>query len=108
MFEAQEIFDKIPHCGVAGKDLLTQPLKIDWTFYCVKCDGMASMRTCPHSKEDRVILSGTKLRKMLSEGAEVPDHFGRPEVLALLREYYSGLTEKVEIKMQKAASGTGM
>jgi len=114
LFEAQEIFDRIPYatyeeaCKVPGKALLCQPLKIDWTFYCFKCDGMASMRTCPHKKEDRVILSGTKLRKMLSEGAEIPDHFGRPEVLAILRKYYEGLTEKVEIKMQKAASGEAM
>ena len=108
MFEAQEIFRKIPVPAEEGKRLLCQPLNIDWTFYCKKCDGMASMRTCPHSKEDRVILSGTKLRKMLSEGAEVPDHFGREEVLAILREYYSGLTEKVEIKMQRAASGSTM
>ena len=108
MFEAQEIFDKIPTPAEEGKRLLCEPMKIDWTFYCKKCDGMASMRTCPHSKEDRVILSGTKLRKMLSEGAEVPDHFGREEVLAILREYYSGLTEKVEIKMQRAASGSTM
>lgn len=108
MFEAQEIFRKIPVPAEEGKRLLCQPLNIDWTFYCKKCDGMASMRTCPHSKEDRVILSGTKLRKMLSEGAEVPDHFGREEVLAILREYYSGLTQKVEIKMQRAASGSTM
>lgn len=108
MFEAQEIFRKIPKTGNPAKDLLCEPMNIDWTFYCKKCDGMASMRTCPHSKEDRVILSGTKLRKMLSEGAEVPDHFGREEVLAILREYYSGLTEKVEIKMQRAASGSTM
>jgi len=66
---------------------------------------MASLRTCNHAKEDRVILSGTKLRKALSEGAEVPDHFGRDEVLTILRAYYEGLTEKVEVKMQKAASG---
>ncbi|MDL2291028.1 sulfate adenylyltransferase [Desulfovibrio sp. OttesenSCG-928-F20] len=108
MFEAQHIFNKIPVTGDPAKDLLTQPLKIDWTFYCVKCDGMASLRTCPHGKEDRVILSGTKLRKMLSDGSEIPDHFGREEVLDMLREYYASLTEKVEVKMQGAASGTKM
>ncbi|MDA8169331.1 MAG: sulfate adenylyltransferase [Nitrospiraceae bacterium] len=99
-FDAQKIFDQIP----AGA-LETKPLKIDWTFYCHKCDGMASMRTCPHGKEDRLILSGTKLRKMLSEGEDVPDHFSRPEVLKILREYYAGLTEKVEIKTHKYSEG---
>jgi sulfate adenylyltransferase len=112
MFEAQTIFDKIPYakeaCPEPGKALLCEPLKIDWTFYCFKCDGMASLRTCPHSKEDRVLLSGTKLRKALSEGSDVPDHFGREEVLDILREYYGGLTEKVEVKMQRAASGSQM
>jgi sulfate adenylyltransferase len=105
MFEAQTIFDKIPTPEGEGKALLCQPLRIDWTFYCFKCDGMASMRTCPHGKEDRVLLSGTILRKMLSEGEDLPDHFGRDEVVAILREYYEGLTEKVEIKTHKAALG---
>ena len=105
MFEAQTIFDKIPTSDDPGKSLLCKPLKIDWTFYCFKCDGMASLRTCPHGKEDRVLLSGTMLRKMLSEGEELPDHFGRDEVVAILREYYEGLTEKVEIKMHAAATG---
>jgi sulfate adenylyltransferase len=99
-FDAQKIFDEIP----AGS-LETVPLKIDWTFYCSKCDGMASMRTCPHGKEDRILLSGTKLRKMLSEGSEVPDHFSRPEVLKILQAYYQGLTEKVEIKTHKYSEG---
>ncbi|GAB7021927.1 sulfate adenylyltransferase [Salidesulfovibrio brasiliensis] len=112
LFEAQDIFERIPYtkeeCPDPGKALLCKAMNIDWTFYCYKCDGMASMRTCPHTKEDRVILSGTKLRKALSEGTEVPDHFGRDEVLVLLREYYEGLTEKVEVKMQKAASGSDM
>ena len=108
MFEAQDIFDKIPAIEDESKALLCKPLKIDWTFYCTKCDGMASLRTCPHGKEDRVILSGTKLRKMLSDGSEIPDHFGRNEVLDILREYYAGLTEKVEVKMQGAAAGTKM
>ena len=108
LFEAQTIFDKIPTPEGEGKALLCAPLKIDWTFYCHKCDGMASLRTCPHGKDDRVILSGTKLRKALSEGAEVVDHFGREEVLVILRKYYAGLTEKVEVKMQGAASGEAM
>jgi sulfate adenylyltransferase len=105
MFEAQTIFNKIPTPSDPGKALLCTPLKIDWTFYCYKCDGMASLRTCPHGKEDRVLLSGTMLRKGLSEGTPLPDHFGREEVLDILREYYSSLTEKVEIKTHSAATG---
>lgn len=99
-FDAHKIFDEIPKGA-----LETRPLKIDWTFYCQRCDGMASMKTCPHGKEDRLTLSGTKLRKMLSEGEEVPDHFSRPEVLEILRAYYQGLTEKVEIKTHKYSEG---
>ena len=105
MFEAQTIFDKIPAPSEPGKALLCKPLKIDWTFYCYKCDGMASLRTCPHGKEDRVLLSGTMLRKGLSEGTPIADHFGREEVLKILREYYATLTEKVEIKTHGAATG---
>jgi len=99
-FDAQKIFNEIP-----ANALQTKPLKIDWTFYCMKCDGMASMRTCPHGKEDRMLLSGTKLRKMLSDNEPVPDHFSRPEVLEILKGYYAGLTEKVEVKLHKYAEG---
>ncbi len=106
MFEAQTIFDKIPAPEEPGKALLCTPLKIDWTFYCHKCDGMASLRTCPHGKEDRVLLSGTMLRKLLSEGGNLPDHFGRDEVVVVLRDYYQNLTDKVEIKTHKAATGS--
>ena len=63
------------------------------------------MKTCPHKKEDRLFLSGTALRKTLSEGGEVPAEFSRPEVLSILREYYSNLEEKVEIKMHQFATG---
>ena len=95
-FDAHHIFDEIP------KDALeTQPLKMDWTFWCYKCGGMASMRTCPHEAGDRLLLSGTKLRKALSEGSDVPDEFSRAEVLAILRKYYGSLKddEKVEVKL---------
>lgn len=99
-FDAQRIFDEIP-----PNALQTKPLKIDWTFYCFKCRGMASMRTCPHGKEDRLLLSGTYLRKTLSEGGEVPEDFSRPEVLTILKEYYAGLKEKVEVKLHRFATG---
>ncbi|MHB0915862.1 MAG: sulfate adenylyltransferase [Thermoleophilia bacterium] len=101
-FDAHHIFDEIPEGA-----LETQPLKIDWTFYCTACDGMASMKTCPHGKDERLILSGTKLRQMLSEGLEVPDHFSRPEVLTILRAYYEGIAEedKVKIETHKYSEG---
>jgi sulfate adenylyltransferase len=95
-FDAHHIFDKIPKGA-----LETQALKIDWTFWCYKCGGMASARTCPHDDKERLLLSGTKLRKMLSEGSDVPPEFSRPEVLEILRKYYAGLQEheKVEVKL---------
>ena len=95
-FDAHHIFDQIP------KDALeTKPLKIDWTFWCYKCGGMASMKTCPHEAADRLLLSGTKLRKMLSEGEDPPAEFSRPEVVSILQEYYRSLKddEKVEVKL---------
>jgi sulfate adenylyltransferase len=94
-FDAHHIFDEI-----LADSLQTRPLKIDWTFWCYRCDGMASMRTCKCDPEHRLLLSGTKLRKMLSEGEEVPDKFSRPEVLAILREYYEGLSEKDKVKVE--------
>ena len=95
-FDAHDIFDEIPEDA-----LETQPLKIDWTFWCNKCEGMSSMKTCPHDASERLLLSGTKLRKMLSEGTDVPDHFSRPEVLTILRTYYQGLSaaDNVEVKI---------
>ncbi len=99
-FDAQKIFYEIPEGSLQLK-----PLPIDWTFWCFKCGGMASMKTCPHKKEDRLFLSGTALRKALSEGGDVPAEFSRPEVLTILRDYYAKLEEKVEIKMHQFATG---
>ncbi len=94
-FDAHHIFDQI-----AANALLTQPLKIDWTFWCHKCGTMASMRTCPHEAADRVLVSGTKLRKALSEGEQVADGFSRPEVLEILRAYYASLAEHEKVKVE--------
>ncbi len=99
-FDAQKIFLEIP----AGS-LVIKNLNIDWTFHCYKCGGMASLRTCPHGKEDRLLLSGTMVRKTLSEGGDLPAEFSRPEVVKILQNYYQTLEEKVEIKLHGAATG---
>ncbi|MBE8189816.1 MAG: sulfate adenylyltransferase [Candidatus Thioglobus sp.] len=95
-FDAHNIFDEIP-----ADALVTKALKIDWTFWCHRCGGMASMKTCPHSGDDRVLLSGTKVRKMLTDGEDLPAEFSRPEVAKVLQAYYAGIKDedKVEIKM---------
>jgi sulfate adenylyltransferase len=85
-FDAQKIFNDIP-----DDKLHIKPLNIDWTFWCHKCDGMASMKTCPHDKDDRVMISGTKLREMLAEGQLPPKEFSRPEVADILMKYYQSL-----------------
>ena len=96
-FDAHHIFDEIP-----ADALLTKPLKIDWTFWCHACGTMASERTCPHDAAQRVLVSGTKLRKALSEGGEVDPQFSRPEVLAVLRRYYAALEaeDRVEVELK--------
>jgi sulfate adenylyltransferase len=83
-YDAQRAFDELPPDA-----LQIVPLKIDWTFWCQRCGGMASERTCPHGQGDRLLLSGTRLREALYHGAEVPPEFSRPEVLQILRKYYS-------------------
>jgi sulfate adenylyltransferase len=83
-FDAHRIFDEI-----APDALETRPIKIGIAFWCYRCAGMASGRTCPHNDEERLQVSGTQLRKWLEEGSEVPPEFSRPEVLAILREYYA-------------------
>jgi sulfate adenylyltransferase len=111
-FDAHNIFNEIP------KDaLLCQPLCMDWTFYCYDCGTMASMKTCPHESKaeidengdykggSRLLLSGTMLRKLMSEGKPVPREFSKPEVIAILKEYYDSLEEKVEVKLHAAATG---
>lgn len=85
-FEAHHIFDEIPEGA-----LETRPLKIDVSFWCYRCGGMASARTCPHGDADRLQVSGTQFRKSLSAGEPVPPEFSRPEVVEILRAYYAEL-----------------
>jgi len=82
-FDAHNIFDEL-----WDDALVTQPLKIDITFYCRKCYGMATGKTCPHDPKYHVSVSGTQMREMLETGADIPPEFARPEVVQVLRKFY--------------------
>jgi len=87
-FDAHHIFDQIE-----PGSLETQALKIDVTFYCDRCRGTATNRTCPHDESHRLSISGTRLRAMFDNHEPIPQEFSRPEVLEVLQAHYDSLGE---------------
>lgn len=78
-YEAHRIFSKFK-----PEELAITPLFFEHTFYCKHCGNMASNKTCPHREEERIMFSGTKVRKILKEGGLLPSEFTRPEVAKIL------------------------
>ena len=82
-YDAQEIFDRF-----SPNELGIIPLKFEHAFYCTQCEQMASEKTCPHGPEQRIFLSGSKVRDLLAAGEDLPHEFTRPEVAEILRNAY--------------------
>jgi len=76
-YAAQEVFDTIPDLGITI-------LKFEHSFMCKTCDCVATNKTCGHSDDVRVPPSGTKIRKLITEGKPVPSDIMRPDIVSML------------------------
>jgi sulfate adenylyltransferase len=88
-YDAQEVFSEFD-----PQELDIEPMMFEHSFYCKLTKGMATSKTSPAAPEDRVFLSGTKVREMLRAGERPPEEFTRPEVadilIAAMRESSEG------------------
>jgi sulfate adenylyltransferase len=91
-YDAHYIFDEF-----SREEIGITPLFFDHAFYCKKCGGIVSAKTCPHGKDHWIHLSGTQVRQMLERGEMLPEEFTRPEVSKILVE---GMRRKIEQNAQ--------
>lgn len=82
-FDAQQIFDEFTPAEIG-----ITPLFFDHVFYCRRCVGMASVKTCPHPESDHFSLSGSKVRALLTAGEIPPPEFTRPEIANILLDWW--------------------
>lgn len=85
-YEAQDIFNEFPDLGII-------PLFFREFFYCRKCKSIANEKTCPHSKENRVYISGTRIRESLRKRVKPPAEMMRPEVSETILSFSSPFVE---------------
>jgi ATP sulfurylase len=82
-YDAQRIFDTL-----APGELAIQTLFFEHSFWCRGCGAVASVKTCPHDESERLVLSGTRVRELLTKGDAPPAEYSRPEVAAILIDAY--------------------
>jgi sulfate adenylyltransferase len=82
-YDAHYIFDEFDPEKVG-----ITPLFFEHTFYCKRCGGVVSAKTCPHDVSEHIVLSGTQVREMLTRGENLPPEFTRPEVSEILMTAY--------------------
>lgn len=97
-YDAHRIFEQFQ-----PGELGITPLFFDHTFYCRKCGGIVSSKTCPHDPSFHVVLSGTQVRQMLERGETLPTEFTRPEVARVLAE---GLSQRAAPSSRPAEAPT--
>lgn len=95
-YDAQRIFDEF-----APAEIGIRPMFFDNTFFCRKCGGVVSSKTCPHDSSHHVVLSGTQVREMLERGETLPEEFTRPEVARVLID---GMRDRRESATSSARS----
>ncbi len=85
-YDAQKIFDEFPDLGIS-------PLFFKSFFYCKKCSTVTNEKSCPHKEKDRVNFSGTKIRKLLSEGEVPQKELMRQEVAEVIMQHPNPFVE---------------